>query len=126
MIERWLSVRDRWLTSPAFQRWASGIPGVRWIARRRARAVFDLVAGFVYSQVLYACVQLDIFEKVAKKSLSISALANTTNLSDEACEKLVAAAVSLRLLERRSGGLIGLGALGAPMVGSVPSCTRET
>ncbi len=119
MIDRWRAVRDRWLTSPAFQRRASSIPGVRWIARRRARAVFDLVAGFVYSQVLYACVQLDIFEKVAKQPQSVGALATATKLSGEACEKLVAAAVSLRLLERRGGGQIGLGALGAPMVGNV-------
>ena len=33
-------------------------PLTRPIARRRARALFDLVAGFVYSQVLLACVQL--------------------------------------------------------------------
>lgn len=116
MIDRWRALRDRWLTSPNFRRWASSIPGVRWIARRRARAVFDLVAGFVYSQVLYACVQLDIFEKVARQPQSVGALAAATNLSQEACEKLVAAAVSLRLLERRGGRLIGLGAIGAPMV----------
>lgn len=119
MIDRWRSVRDRWLTSPAFRRWASSVPGVRWIARRRARAVFDVVAGFVYSQVLYACVRLDIFERVAKQPPSIGALAAATNLTQDACEKLIAAAVSLRLLERRGGGLIGLGALGAPMVGNV-------
>jgi demethylspheroidene O-methyltransferase len=117
MIDRWRTVRDRWLTSQAFQRWASSVPGVRLIARRRARAVFDLVAGFVYSQVLYACVQLEIFEKVAGQPLSVDTLAAATNLTQEACEKLIAAAVSLRLLERRGGGLIGLGALGAPMVG---------
>lgn len=118
MIDRWHTARDRWLTSPVFQRWASSIPGLRWMARRRARGVFDLVAGFVYSQVLYACVQLDIFEKIAKQPLSVGALADATNLSPEACEKLVAAAASLRLLERRGGGLVGLGALGAPLVGN--------
>ena len=118
MIDRWRAVRDRWLTSAAFRQRASSIPGVRWIARRRARAVFDLVAGFVYSQVLHACVQLDIFEKIAQHPLSVDALAVATQLSEEACEKLVAAAVSLRLLERRGGGLVGLGALGAPLVGN--------
>ena len=122
MIDRWRALRDRWLTSPAFRQRASSIPGVRWIARRRARAVFDLVAGFVYSQVLYACVQLDIFNKVARQPLSVGALAVAINLSVESCEKLVAAAVSLRLLERRGGGLIGLGALGAPMVGNAGLC----
>ena len=69
MIDRWLATRDRLLTSPGFQRWASSVPGLRWITRRRARAVFDVVAGFVYSQVLHACVKLDIFEQVAAQIL---------------------------------------------------------
>jgi len=118
VIDRWLATRDRLLTSPAFQRWATSVPGLRWITRRRARAVFDVVAGFVYSQVLHACVKLDIFEQVAAPPLSVQALAERVNLTPEACETLVAAAVSLRLLERRRGGLIGLGALGAPLVGN--------
>lgn len=118
MIDRWLAARDRLLTSPAFQRWASSVPGLRWITRRRARAVFDVVAGFVYSQVLQACVKLDIFEQVATQPLSVNTLADRVDLTPEACETLIAAAVSLRLLERRRGGLIGLGALGAPLVGN--------
>lgn len=119
MIDRWLAARDRLLTSPAFQRWAASIPGLRWITRRRARALFDVVAGFVYSQVLQACVQLDIFEQVAAQPLSVNVLAERVDLTPEACETLIAAAVSLRLLERRRGGLIGLGELGAPIVGNV-------
>lgn len=118
MINRWLAVRDRLLTSPAFQQWASSVPGLRWMARRRARAVFDVVAGFVYSQVLLACVKLNIFEEIAASPLSVDALATRVNLTVEACETLIAAAVSLRLLERRRGGLLGLGVLGAPLVGN--------
>ena len=47
---------------PGFQRWATRFPLTRPVARRRARALFDLTAGFVYSQILAACVQLDLFE----------------------------------------------------------------
>ena len=56
-IPRW---RERLLTSPAFQRWAEANLLTRWIARRRATQVFDLMAGFVYSQVLLACVRLGL------------------------------------------------------------------
>ena len=118
MIDRWLATRDRLLTSPAFQRWASSVPGLRWITRRRARALFDVVGGFVDSQVLQACVKLNIFEQVAAQPLSVNTLAERVDLTPEACETLIAAAVSLFLLERRRGGLIGLGALGAPLVGN--------
>jgi demethylspheroidene O-methyltransferase len=118
LIDAWRRKRDALLTSQKFQRWAAGVPGVRWIARRRARAVFDLVAGFVYSQVLYACVQLGIFARLANQPLTVNELADAVGLNVEACERLVAGAVALRLLEWRSGHRIGLGALGAPLAGN--------
>ncbi|MFU8765893.1 MAG: hypothetical protein ACNA7T_15290, partial [Haliea sp.] len=55
--ERWLRCRDRLLTNPRFHHWAVRLPLTRPIARRRSRELFDLTAGFVYSQVLFACVQ---------------------------------------------------------------------
>ena len=45
---------DGLLASPRFRRWAAAFPLTRPIARRRARELFDLCAGFVYSQVLLA------------------------------------------------------------------------
>ena len=62
---RWQAWRDRILTSPGFQRRAARSWWMRPIARRRARGLFDLVAGFVYSQVLLACVRLKLFDLLA-------------------------------------------------------------
>jgi demethylspheroidene O-methyltransferase len=113
---RW---RDRLLASPRFQRWAQRFPPTRWVARRRAAALFDLMAGFVYSQVLLACVQLRLFDLLAQRGpLSVAALAPLCGLSPEATERVVLAAVALRLLEARTGQRYGLGPLGAPMVGN--------
>lgn len=116
-----LGWRDRLLANPAFHRFASGFLLTRPIAHRHAREVFDLVAGFVYSQVLAACVQLDLFKKLAHGPQSISALARQFDMSVEAAERLLVAAQSLRLVEKR--GLTaageqryGLGMLGAPLV----------
>lgn len=116
-----LGWRDRLLANPAFHRFASGFLLTRPIAHRHAREVFDLVAGFVYSQVLAACVQLDLFKKLSQGPQSISALARQFDMSVEAAERLLVAAQSLRLVEKR--GLTadgeqryGLGMLGAPLV----------
>lgn len=119
--DRLLGWRDRLLASPAFQRAAAGFPLTRPIARRRARELFDLVAGFVYSQVLSACVKLDLFRALADGPLALDALARHCRMNEQATERLLAAAVSLRLLERRgndAGGQprYGLGVLGAPLV----------
>ena len=113
--DRWLARRDGWLASPSFQDWAARFPLTRWIVRRRARAVFDLVAGFVYSQVLFACVKLELLELLAQGPLTLDAIARRVGLDGEAADRLLRAAVALQLVQHRSGGRFGLGTLGAPI-----------
>ena len=114
----WCAWRDRQLTSPAFQRRAARTWYLRPLVRRRARALFDVVAGFVYSQVLHACVRVRAFEILAEGPQTPAALARRFELPLPATERLLTAAVSLDLLEHRSGGRYGLGRLGAPLVGN--------
>ena len=113
-----LAWRDRLLASPVFQRRAAAFALTRPVARRHARELFDLVAGFVYSQVLLACVQLRLFEMLAEGPQSAERLAARLALPPDAARRLLDAAVSLRLVEHRSEGRYGLGELGAPMVGN--------
>lgn len=103
---------------PGFQRWAAAFPLTRPVARHRARALFDLVAGFVYSQVLLACVQLRLFDLLAEAPQSAEQLASRCKLDLPAMQRLLAAAISLELVERRRDGRYGLGAVGAPMAGN--------
>ncbi len=116
--DRWLAQRDRWLASPAFQRRAARLPFARRIARRRAAQVFDLVAGFAYSQVLAACVRLGLFDILAEGPQSLDRLALRLALEPAAAQRLLVAAIALRLVEHRSGDRFGLGVLGAPLVGN--------
>jgi demethylspheroidene O-methyltransferase len=116
--ERWRDWRHRAVANPAFQRWAAGFPLTRRIARRQAGELFDLVAGFVYSQVLLASMRLDLFERLAGGPVATATLADATGLDDEALRRLLSAAVSLDLLEWRRGDRIALGRLGAPLVGN--------
>ncbi len=115
--DRWCAWRDGLVGSRHFRRWAAGFPLTRPIAQRRARGLFDLVAGFVYSQVLLACVRLRLFDMLAEEPQTLSALAPRLGLSEDAAQRLLMAAVSLDLVERRSRGRFGLGPLGAPLVG---------
>lgn len=116
LVERWLDWPQRRAADPAFRRWAERFPLTRWIARRRARQLFDLVAGFVYSQVLLGCVQLGLFDRLAAGPLGVDALAATLRLPPERLRRLLDAAVALQLLARRDGDRVALGALGAAMV----------
>jgi demethylspheroidene O-methyltransferase len=117
-VDLWHSWRDRLLASPRFQRRAAAFAPTRPIARRRARELFDLVAGFAYSQVLLACVQLELFDLLAEGPQAAERLAGRLGLAPDAALRLLDAAVALRLAERRRDGRYALGQLGATMVGN--------
>ena len=114
---RLASWRDRTLASPDFRAWAARFPLTRPIARRRSRALFDLCAGFAYSQILQSCVELDLFNLLNANSQTPAALAPRIGLTPERAARLCEAAAGLKLLRRR-GDAYALGPLGAAMVGN--------
>jgi demethylspheroidene O-methyltransferase len=120
--ERWLNFRNGLIASPRFQRWAASFPLTRPTAHNNTRALFDIVAGFVYSQVLSACVQLHLFDILSEGPQAISALSVRFALSDPATERLLKAAAALGLTERLPDGRFALGQLGAALRGN-PSVT---
>ncbi len=120
----WRRWRDRLLASPRFHRWAAALPGLRWMTRRQSRRLFDLVAGFTYSQILLSCVRLGLFEHLREGARSIADLQALTGLGERSLDILLRAGVSLDLLEWRSAQgagperRVGLGMLGAVVAGS--------
>ena len=112
--QEWLrGARNQLLRNVRFQAIAARFPLTRGIARRRAAEVFDLCAGFVYSQILFACVRLQIFELVAHAPLSTSELMKRTGLGDHALRTLLEGAASLQLLDALDDDRYALGARGA-------------
>ncbi|HTW27286.1 MAG TPA: methyltransferase [Acetobacteraceae bacterium] len=113
-LETW---RDDLLASPRFQHWAARFPLTRPLARRRATALFDLCAGFVYAQVLRACVELDVPEILAAGPHSAAALAPRLGLAEAAAQDLLDAAAALGIARRTRAGLYAPGPLGAALRG---------
>ena len=114
-LRRW---RRELVANPAFQRWAASFPPTRRIARKKARALFDLCAGFVYSQVLLACVRLNIFNRLAEGPRSAGALGAEIGLTAEATGRLLRAAAALQLVETTADGRFALADLGAALIGN--------
>ncbi len=110
--------RDRILSNSEFQRRSLRLPLVRIVARRRMRALFDLCSGFVYSQVLLACTRLGLFQLLAESPRSAEELASALALPRASLDRLLDAAESLRLVERRGRDRFGLGPLGAALLGN--------
>lgn len=116
LLDRLLDARDRLLMNAGFRRWAARSFLTRPIVRGRARALFDLGAGFVYAQVLQACIQLRVMDALAGGARTPAELAPKLALDVEATERLLTAAVPLRLISRRSRGRFALGPLGVALV----------
>lgn len=121
--DRFLAWRDRLIANPRFQRWAADFPLTRRVARRNADALFDIVAGFVYSQILLACIRLDLFAVLRDGPLSLVEIAQRLKLPTDHARRLLTAAAALDLVQRRSAGRFGLGELGAALLG-IPAVTE--
>lgn len=116
--DRLYAWRDRLLQSQAFQRFAARFPLTRPIARSKAKTLFGLCTGFVYSQVLLACVRLNLFIHLRGGPLTLDELAKRLELPRDAAERLLLAACSLDLVARRGKDRFGLGELGAAFLGN--------
>ena len=90
---------------------------MRPVARRRARALFDLVAGFTYSQVLAACIDTQLLERLRDGPATTEGLAARLDLTPEATERLLRAVAGLALVERL-GDRWALGSEGAALLGN--------
>lgn len=120
--DRCLIWKDRVIAKREFQRFVSRVPFLKRISQARAHQVFDLMAGFVYSQILLACVQSNLFERLKDGPLSFDELLAKVDLPAKGLERLLLAAVSLKLLNVRSKNRYGLGVLGAPLVNNHALC----
>jgi len=116
--EGWVALRNRWLADPRFHRAALDFPLTRGVARRRVSSLFDLVAGFIYSQTLDACIRLGLLESLAKGPLTVADLAQSMDLPPESADRLLAAAAALGLAQPLGPLRYALGAEGAALLGN--------
>lgn len=105
------------LRSRRFQKWAARTPVAARIARKDGEALFDLVAGFLHSQVLMAFVQLDLAEHLSKQPRRVDSLALHTGINPARMRVLCQAASALGLMQRQRDGRYALGRLGAALPG---------
>lgn len=113
------SWRNRAVAAPRFRAWAAAFPLTRRFVRRDGERLFDLMAGFAYSQVLLATVDLGLLSSLADGPLGSDELAARTGIPPDRMATLCRAAAALGLLDRTRAGAFRLGRLGAE-IASVP------
>ncbi len=116
----WDKWRARYLDlmgSAAFQSWAARSLFTRAAAKRDGERLFDLVAGFTYSQILQAFVALDLPRHLRARPAYPSELAAKLDAPERRISVLCQAAASLGLLTRLRDGRYALARLGAAING---------
>jgi demethylspheroidene O-methyltransferase len=108
---------NRLVSRPGFQSWASRFPLTRGQARRDGAVLFDVVQGFVQSQVLMALVELDLLRRLRGGPLSAEALGRATDVPAARMQVLLQAAAALGMLKRTRSGDFGLARKGAALLG---------
>ncbi|NNF23630.1 MAG: methyltransferase domain-containing protein [Rhodobacteraceae bacterium] len=109
--------RNRLVASRGFQRWAARFPLTRGLARREGEALFDLVAGFVHSQMLHALIELRVLHILMDGPASTAALALRCEVPEPRMAVLLQAGAALGLLKRRRDGRFALARRGAALLG---------
>lgn len=115
-----LGIRTRLMrvvARPGFQRWASAFPLTRGTAAKDGADLFDLVQGFVKSQVLFALVELRILHRLMEGSQTADALAQVSGMRPDRMDRLLMAASAMKLTFKDRKGRYSLARLGAAMVG---------
>ncbi len=105
------------IASPRFQSLVARIPIVRRIARGDAERLFNLTAGFLYSQVLQAFVRFDLSAQLATRPRTAADLAMYLSLPTDRMVVFCQAATAIGLLARYRDGRYGLGRIGAALSG---------
>lgn len=113
---RWVGWRNRLLSSPRFQQFTAAFPLTRPIARRHAARQFDLVSGFVQTQILYAIVECGLIEALAEGPLHRDALGKIADLQGDGLDRLLRAGAAIDLLEPLDTNWWALGSAGAELV----------
>lgn len=114
---RWALWRNRLIASPALRSLGDWFPPARSPARRYARSLFDLTAGFVYSQITLALIESGLLSALASGPLTPGEAGAVADLAPSATITLLRAAQSLGLVEEHRGRWM-LGPQGAALAAS--------
>jgi demethylspheroidene O-methyltransferase len=114
--EAWIRRRNGWLSSPAFQRFAWKFAPFRPIARRRSAALFGLVTGFTFSQLVAAGVFLGLFRRLQESPSTAEEIAAEAGLPIDSARDLLEGLASIGMAECLGHGRYTLGVHGAAFV----------
>ena len=113
-VSGWL---NRLVAKPGFQDWAHRLPISRGFARRDGAEIFDILQGFVASQVLSALIELGVLQRLLEGPQTARAMGHSLSIPEDRMGDLLQAGAALGLLKRRKDGQFDIARKGAAILG---------
>lgn len=105
------------IADPAFQSTISKFPVLRRIAKVDGQRLFDIVAGFTYSQVLLAAVESELLNSLLIRPRHLTELCVMLKMSPDRTARFLRATAALGLTSQNRDGLFQIEKLGAAATG---------
>lgn len=106
----------RLVANPKIRSWLARFPLTRPASRHQTQALFDVVAGFVHTQVLLAFVEARLETYLADQPRSLTDIARQADMPPDHADRLMRAACSLGLAQLLSKDRYYLGLKGAALI----------
>ncbi len=116
--EHYIRLRNQIIANPTFQRRTALFPLSRPVARHHAGTLFNMVTGYIASQLVRACSELEVLPMLAERPLTAEEVAQRCDLPLKSAETLLKAAASYDLAESLGDGRYALGETGAALIGN--------
>ncbi len=112
---RWALRRNRVIGSAKFQQWAARTPIFRMVARRKAAKQFNLIAGFVYTQIVTVYAQTGLLDFLGTEPRNRQAIKDFLGWDAAATDRILRAGTAIDLAESPQDDLWTLGETGAAL-----------
>ena len=107
----------RLVARPRFQAIASALPFGRGMAKRDGAEIFDVLHGFVASQVLAALIEMDILRRLLDGPQAAESIGFSHNIPTDRMDQLLRAGAALGLLKLCRDGRYAVARKGAAILG---------
>ncbi len=116
--EHYIRLRNQIIANPTFQRRTALFPLSRPVARHHAGKLFNMVTGYIASQLVRACSELEVLPMLAECPMTAEQVAQRCDLPLKSAEALLKAAAAYDLAQALGDGRYALGETGAALIGN--------
>jgi len=116
LFERFYQLKVKLFSSVRFHRFISKIPLIKYLINYEGSRIYDVMAGFVYSQILHSLVELEILKYLRSGGKSLSELSDFLMMSEDRTVILLRGACALKLICYRKSSY-WLTRMGAQIIG---------